>query len=230
MSTISLNHGYESLVDEADVEALSGFNWLSCVKRWTNKKGEQRERAYALANSPNGVIYMHRFLMNAPKGLEVDHRNGNSLDNRRSNLRLATHGQNISNQKGWAKSGFKGVRQMRNGRWSATASHSGKTHRFGQYVTAEDAAIAYDKGVLALRGEFAVLNLPNDFRPVLTCGQRLKKRQRQMADRVLGGTPVRAVAAEFGVTIMTVHNVCLRLGLRSNRFKIPAYLPASLAG
>lgn len=77
---------------------------------------------YAIAGrGSNGRQYLHRLLMNPPKGMEVDHINRDRLDNRRENLRVVTHRENMQNQgpEGRGKSGYRGVYQTRSGRWFA---------------------------------------------------------------------------------------------------------------
>ncbi len=90
--------------------------------------------------------------------MEVDHRNGNGLDNRRFNLREATHAQNMRNQKlnRNNKSGFKGVSYKRSHRkWRACISMHGKTIELGYHDTPEIAYTAYCAGATKYHGEFA---------------------------------------------------------------------------
>jgi hypothetical protein len=102
--------------------------------------------------------------MNAPAGLMVDHRNTNSLDNRRSNLRLATRAQNVQNsQKRNIKttSRFIGVcLDKESGRWIAAITKEGKKVHLGRFDSEPDAAKAYDAAAKKYRGEFARLNFP----------------------------------------------------------------------
>ena len=87
MKKIKLTQGKVALVDDGD------FEWLSQWK-WTYKNGGYAYRSIG----SKGHIFLHRAIMKSPKNLEIDHINGNGLDNRRSNLRFATHKQNIRNQ------------------------------------------------------------------------------------------------------------------------------------
>lgn len=93
----------------------------------------------------------------------TDHRNGDGLDNRRSNLREATQSQNLCNRRPKSRpAGFKGVTWFeRLGRWKAQCSKGGKNHHLGYYADIEDAARAYDAAARELHGEFASLNFPN---------------------------------------------------------------------
>ncbi len=110
------------------------------------------------------MVRMHREIMNFPKGLLVDHRNNNTLDNRRANLRPATSSQNMVNRrrdKSKNSSQFRGVRfRKERGRWSAQITINGKTFWLGSYDNEIDAARAYDRAAMKYHGEFAKLNFP----------------------------------------------------------------------
>lgn len=95
----------------------------------------------------------------------IDHKNGNGLDNRRSNLRFCTNAQNQHNQRKWgSRSGkplssrYKGVSWHRRGHWRAKIQAQGKRRYLGQFQSEEAAARAYDRAARELHGEFAVLN------------------------------------------------------------------------
>lgn len=106
---------------------------------------------------------MHRFIMDAPKGQQVDHINGNKLDNRKSNLRICSHSENLRNQRKPKdnKSGFKGVSWHKGAkRWCAEIRSNGKRHHLGYFDTAEDAAKAYDIAATLIHGDYARLNFP----------------------------------------------------------------------
>lgn len=106
---------------------------------------------------------MHRELMGFPDCL-VDHVDGDGLDNRRENLRLANFSQNRTNQKrNLKKSGYRGVeydgsRRCGRKKWRATIYHQNKRYRLGRFETPEDAARAYNEKAKELHGEFATLN------------------------------------------------------------------------
>jgi len=106
---------------------------------------------------------MHRLILNAPPDLKVDHINGNGLDNRKENLRLATTPQNVRNARLSLRnsSGFKGVKRKRQ-KWQASIVFNGKTIRLGVFDAREDAARAYDIAALLLHGEFARVNFPKE--------------------------------------------------------------------
>lgn len=93
---------------------------------------------------------------------EVDHANGDGLDCRRSNLRVASHAENVRNarsRKGTSK--FKGVSFSKGG-WRAALRVNYKTVHLGRFETEEEAAVAHDEAARRLHGAFARLNFPRD--------------------------------------------------------------------
>lgn len=95
--------------------------------------------------------------MNAPKGKQVDHINGDKLDCRRLNMRICTASENMQNQKTWSKSGYKGVN--RNGKyWQANIHKDKKRYFLGNFKTINEAINAYNKKAIALYGELAYIN------------------------------------------------------------------------
>lgn len=136
------------LVDIADVEKLKLFTW--------SVNGGSTIEAQTRMDS--AIVSMHRFLMNFPSCL-VDHINRNTLDNRRNNLRLATHAQNMQNQvTSTGKSKYKGV-TVRGNKWRAHC----KGNYLGEFKSEIEAAMAYDSMARVLYGEFARLNFEEAF-------------------------------------------------------------------
>lgn len=111
------------------------------------------------------TVYIHRYLLNAPNNKQVDHINGNTLDNRRKNLRLATASQNQANKMCYNKYGFKGVKfsdKSRSGRkFRAIIRPNGKYISIGYFSSAKKAAIAYNVAAKKYYSEFALLNKLN---------------------------------------------------------------------
>jgi hypothetical protein len=107
-------------------------------------------------------VYLHRFILDAPLGVEVDHRDGNGLDCRRSNLRIATRSQNAMNVEAKPQR-FKGViKNTRGHLWYAQLWQQGKYYVSRGHKTEIDAAYAYDVLAREHHGEFAWLNFPNE--------------------------------------------------------------------
>lgn len=132
--------------------------------KWCASFNRKRNKAYAVSRIGGKLVSMHRFLMNPPKAMQVDHINGNTLDNRRANLRICTNAENNSNKSKHRdnRSGFKGVYYFswgnRKNRWCARLSHLGKNTHIGYFKTKKEAAIAYDKFAKKIHGEFASTN------------------------------------------------------------------------
>ncbi len=109
---------------------------------------------------------LHREIMNAPANLLVDHKNGFSLDNRKSNLRLATHSQNMHNRckvKSKTSSKFIGIYfDKRIRKWTAKIRYQKKRIYLGSFKSEIEAAKAYDTAAKKYHGEFANLNFPEN--------------------------------------------------------------------
>lgn len=153
---IQLTQGKVTLVDDDVYEWASKFKW--CV----NRIGRNW---YAIRNNARGTkpgsSLLHREILNAPAEMGVDHINNDGLDNRRSNLRLASKIENARNMQvsSLNTSGFKGVvwNKQKN-KWMARLSDKGKQIHLGFYVEIEDAARAYDEGARKYFGDFAKTN------------------------------------------------------------------------
>jgi hypothetical protein len=137
---IELGDGKFTLVDAADVADVSGHTWSF-------------SSGYAKAGIGRRPRALHLLLLRGDRDHEVDHINGNKLDNRRSNLRLATKQQNGVNRGPTkrSKTGFKGVQEHYDG--SFVARFAGKY--LGVFGTPEAAAAAYDAEVATTHGAFA---------------------------------------------------------------------------
>jgi len=150
---IELTKGYLARIDNDDYERVSQYLWCAF------ETGIRIKRVYGVrkASGNRRNIFLHRFILNAPPGIQVDHIDRNGLNCQRSNLRLATSKQNGANsRKIIGVSGYRGVEPYPNGKWRARAQ---ETH-IGVFETPEDAASAHDKHAKEIWGEFAVLNFP----------------------------------------------------------------------
>lgn len=150
-----------ALVDDEDFERISQISWyLDCCGYAKSMKyiSQRPKRKYI-------ITYLHRFIMNAPKGKKVDHINHDPLDNRKQNLRLCKHSENLQNQKkrkGKHASKYKGVVLMKTYNlkkpWMARITKEFKPYHLGYFATQEEAARAYDIKAKELFGEFALFN------------------------------------------------------------------------
>lgn len=115
---------------------------------------------YVMLYREGKLCRFHRFIMNADKSVEVDHINGNPLDNRLCNLRLATSSQNKLNTKDRYENctTYRGVTRLKSGRYKATITVNYLTTSLGTFKTPEEAALAYNSAATKYHGEFAQLN------------------------------------------------------------------------
>jgi len=150
---IELTQGKAATVDDPDYKALCRFKWYaSCINgRWYASRSVRRP-----PDGP-GAVRMHRSIVKPAPGLEVDHINGNGLDNRRANLRAVSHVQNVWNlhkTRRSRSSRFVGV-SLADGRWRATICFGSRSIHLGMFSREVDAALAYDAKCRELRGPFA---------------------------------------------------------------------------
>lgn len=160
MKKIILNHGYECFVDNGDFIRLNKHKWFALKK--------DDGRIYACRGSKKidklekrTTIQMHREVTGAKCGIVVDHKNHNTLDNRKCNLRLCNHAENMRNRKLQKNntSGFRGIwfdRRCKNRPWIALIRNGSKNQvRIGSFATKEEASEAYKKASLKYHGEFS---------------------------------------------------------------------------
>ena len=167
--TIPLTRGEVSLVSPEDFEGLARFKWYADICRGGRQKYAVRGTAKTETGHRQRKVRMHRQILCAPPGLQVDHINGDTLDNRRANLRLCSNAENARNQRrpfGKKSSVFKGVCWNReHGRWVAYIKVDGRKIHLGYFDFETGAALAYDGAAQEYFGEFARVNLPDERRP-----------------------------------------------------------------
>jgi len=157
LAYISLTKGYEAIIDAADVHLVVGFNWTASVKYRTD--GTLRS-VYAYrkprVEGKQLMLQLHRVILNAPADMEVDHIDGNGLNNSRSNLRLATHAENQCNRRyATNSSGVKGVTWNKSsGKWMAAIVANGEKHSLGEFFDLDSAAACVASARTRLHGEF----------------------------------------------------------------------------
>ena len=163
MWSITLSHGKVAVVDDHDYEDLRQDNWHAskCGDVWYARRGEH-------------CLFMHRLVMERAIGRPlqpgelVDHVNRDTLDNRRSNLRVATKAQNSQNEvRRIGASRFKGVARGTHSKvnpWRAYINACGRQIALGRFPDEESAARAYDEAAAEYFGEFARTNFPQETR------------------------------------------------------------------
>ena len=149
------SRGHFTIVDDEDLSLVSMTTWNYHPQGYAVRSGKR----------------LHRVIMNAPDGIGVDHINGDRLDNRKCNLRLATQTQNNRNSRPQkTTSEYKGVRIDGVGmdgkiRWRASIATSGKVIQLGTFTSEVDAALAYNAAARHFFGEFAWLNKVDGVEP-----------------------------------------------------------------
>ena len=151
MKVIELTQYKFALVDAADYDALSAVKW---------RANTQPHTTYAVRESEGRTVQMHRVITAAPQGVEVDHINGDGLDNRRDNLRLCSRKENQRNKRVTPHSSkYKGVTwNTSHGKWQARIRIDGRQKHLGYFTDEIDAGRAYDEAAVKAFGEFARLN------------------------------------------------------------------------
>ena len=141
--------GKFALVDDEDYELVNQYRWRINAYGYAETKVKKKS------------IYMHRLIMDAKKGKEVDHINHDKLDNQKSNLRICTRQQNGHNQRPQknGSSQYKGVSYLKTSKkWQAQITHNNEKIYIGVYKTESQAALAYNAKAKNLFGKFALLN------------------------------------------------------------------------
>jgi hypothetical protein len=143
-----LTRGLVSVIDASDLPIVAGLKWYA---HQTNPG-----IFYAARRTSDAMLYLHRLLLDAPDGMDVDHIDGDTLNNRRANLRLASRAENGRNQ-GLRRnntSGFKGVHRAGD-KWAAQITRNRVVTHLGRFDTPDQAAAAYRLAALRLHGRFA---------------------------------------------------------------------------
>ena len=156
MRIIQITKGQEVKVSKADYDMLSKYNWS-----YTTPRGYAVRKGRRNTNEPR-TVSMHRVIMNAKAGEQIDHINGDKLDNRRSNLRFVNTQKNAFNRKKPdvnSTSQYKGVLKRKGSKsWEARIKLNYKAIHLGSYKHEIDGAKAYNEAAKLLFKEFAKFN------------------------------------------------------------------------
>jgi hypothetical protein len=156
------NTNLVALVDDEDFDRVRQYTWYG--HRARSKDITSVVTKIRGADGKQKNVFLHRLIMNPPKGMFIDHINHDVFDNRKENLRICTKQQNSYNSRWKNSNGYKGVHKRKEDEFNRTKlyrariSVDGKRVSLGSYETAEDAARAYNEAALKYHGEFALLN------------------------------------------------------------------------
>jgi len=157
---IYLGEGEFTIVEPPDYYAYGKYKWFLSG----NGHNFYAVREAKIGPGKTKRVSLHRDIMKAPKHRLVDHKNNDSLDNRRANLRLATYSQNAINRpktKSKTSSKYRGVCFCLGRRnWAALIRVNGKQKWLGRFKNEIDAALAYDTAAIKYHKDFARLNFP----------------------------------------------------------------------
>jgi len=158
MKEVRLTQGKVALVDDEDFKELNSHNWYTqkCgggsntyACRWIRPQAKGRQVR----------IFMHRQILDIADGIEIDHIDGDGLNNQKENIRECSHQGNSFNRRKIKKTSsvFKGV-WREDKKWRAAIRHNDKLIHIGRFVLEADAANAYNLAAIEHFGEFARLN------------------------------------------------------------------------
>lgn len=160
---IPLTRGFVALVDDQDAEKVQGRKWHAHHSDSRVYAGREERDTVTGAKR---FVYMHRVIAGASDSMQVDHKNHETLDNRRENLRLCTTSENQRNQRRVSEnrsSLFKGVHFYKaRQKWTASIMVNGSTIHLGYYTDEIAAAKAYDAAAREHFGEFAYVNFEEE--------------------------------------------------------------------
>lgn len=153
MKEIRLTLDKIALVDDEDYDYLNQWKW--CAMKIKNYYYAGR----GIHNKNiRHLILMHRLIMNAPKGMEIDHIDHDGLNNQKFNLRICTTSQNQMNRLPIGGSKYLGVSYNQGKYIVAQIRVNGEIKKLGMFKTEEEAALAYDNAAKLYHGEFSNLN------------------------------------------------------------------------
>lgn len=158
MKTITLSKGLKTKVDQEDFLKFGNRRWYAKLSR---AGGNYYAVRCITKDGKRRRFSLHREILNCPKDMAVDHINGNTLDNRKENLRIAFRYQNAHNHRLFRKTGrksnFSGVTKL-NKRWKAGICVLGVAVNLGCFSTEQEAAKAYDIASQCLVRKFSNTN------------------------------------------------------------------------
>lgn len=157
MAYVPLTKGYEAIIDAEDAKLIGAENWCVTGPGVQIGGGCIYAMRRAKCDGVMTTIKMHRLIINAPDGFQIDHIDGNGLNNRKENLRVVTPAQNLKNRRlsRHNTSGFKGVSWSKSRqKWMANIFSDGRAYHLGEYDSPEEAHKAYVEGSKRYHGDY----------------------------------------------------------------------------
>jgi hypothetical protein len=163
VKSLETNKGICFIVDDEDYDLIHDLYW--CGIKTKHAHGSDRfyiKTLYKETNHARKHLSLARLLIGVfDKNIKVDHINGDTLDNRKSNLRKSTNFQNAQNRRKTSRhcnSKYKGVVKREGGKWQASIKFNRQYKFLGTFLKEEDAARAYNSAALKYHGEFSCIN------------------------------------------------------------------------
>lgn len=158
---IKLTKGQISIIDLEDVNLVGQYNWFAHSRPTKYKTEFCASRNVPTDAGKQKTMRLHRFIMNCPCGMEVDHLNGNSLDNRKNNLKIVNHHENCQNRHNERSSKYPGVYwDITSQKWVARIRNKDKSYSLGRFDSELDAAQSYRDAYGEIK-KTGALNRPN---------------------------------------------------------------------
>lgn len=159
---LKLTQGQTTILDLEDYEKIKNYNWYASY----DKKGRTFYcRVNVMKNKKWYCYILHRIILQITNSrTQIDHKNHNTLDNRKENLRICMNGENNRNVRKQRRntSGYKGVSfHVRRNKWQVSICVNNKLLYLGLFSDPKEGAKIYDKAAKYYFGEFAYLNFPN---------------------------------------------------------------------
>lgn len=219
---IPLSQGQVALIDDEDAFRVVPFKWSAVRpdgRHWYGKR-------VIHVDGKTFNLYLHRYILAVPDAVHVDHINGDGLDNRRENLRIASRRQNLLNSKGYGTSGYKYVTAAASGHgFRVNLKVNGRVRSFGRFEDAKEAARVADAAARHFFGEFAWTNFDEITPEAIEIVERViaggekpgfqvnpnavlsNPQAREIREKYASGVDTISLSREFGICRPAVYHV-----------------------